>query len=175
MPSLRQVLAAAASAGLILTGFPAFSEDAPPSPHSLELARHVFAAMNINQTMDNMTKFMLPAMVAQARRANPNLSEAQAAIVTQAVTDAMPGFMGKFVDRMVPLYASTFTEQELQDLATFYDSPSGRAMRAKMPALAAKMTPTMMELMPEFQAEVHQRICSKMPCPKPGASPAPKT
>jgi hypothetical protein len=83
--------------------------------------------------------------------------------------------MAKLVDRIIPLYASTFTEKELQDLVAFYDGPTGQAMLTKMPTLMSKMGPMMSELMPEMMADVHQRICAKTDCSKLASPPASKS
>jgi hypothetical protein len=128
----------------------------------------------MDQLMSGMLKNMVPAMIEQARKANPALSQAQADAVTAAVTESTQAMMSKMMDRMIPLYASTFTEKELQDLVAFYEGPTGQAMLAKMPLLMSKMTPMMVELMPEMQADVRQRLCAKIDC-KADASAIPKT
>jgi hypothetical protein len=125
--------------------------------------------------MDGMMRQMTPMMVEQARKANPNLSADQAQAITEAVSESMQGMMQKLQARMIPLYASTFTEKELQDVVTFYEGPSGQAMLAKMPVLMSKMGPTMAELAPEMTADVQRRLCSKIDCSKMAAPPKPKT
>ena len=120
----------------------------------------------MDQMMGNMMHQMLPAMLAQQRKANPGLSEHDAQIISDAVSESMSGLMQKVIDRSVPLYASTFTEKELQDLVNFYDTPSGQAMLAKMPTLTTKMVPLMTDLMPDMTADVTRRICAKMDCTK---------
>jgi hypothetical protein len=164
MSSLRRTIAGLACAMTVAVGTPALCADAPPSAHSLELARHLFAGMHMDQMMTGMMKNMAPAMIDQARKANPSMTQAQAEAITDAVSQSTQAMMGKMVDRMIPLYASTFTEKELQDAVAFYDGPSGQAMLAKMPVLMSKMTPMMVELMPEMQADMRKRLCAKIDC-----------
>jgi hypothetical protein len=82
--------------------------------------------------------------------------------------------MGKVMERMIPLYASTFTEQELQDAVAFYKTSSGQAMLKKMPVLMAKMGPVMADLTPQMAADVHRRVCAKIDCTARPAPAAPK-
>ena len=139
----------------------------------MELAKRLFADMQMDRMMRGMMTQMGPAMTEQMRRANPSLTPEQAAAVAEAANESMASLMPKLVDRIIPLYAATFTEKELEDLVAFYEGPSGRAMLAKMPLLTSKMAPLMAELMPEVTADMQKRVCAKIDCTK--ASPPPKT
>jgi hypothetical protein len=169
--------AAAAFAAVVLLGAtPAVCADAAtPNPRSLELAHKLFTEMHMDQMMINMMHQMAPAMIAQQRKVNPNLTDQEAKAISEAATESASNLMQKVIDRSIPLYAATFTEKELQDLVNFYDSPSGQAMLAKMPALTAKMGPIMTDLMPEMTADMTQRICSKIDCTRHAAPAAPKS
>ena len=171
MHHLRRAITGLAAVAALLCTSPALCADAP-NPKAAALARTLFAEMHMDRLMDGMLKSMMPAMLAQAKKANPALTDEQAQVVTDAVQEAMSGFMGKLVDHIVPLYAETFTEKELQDVVDFYGTPSGQAMLAKMPQMTAKMGPLMGELMPEMTADVNRRICSKIDCSKRGPMPA---
>jgi uncharacterized protein len=175
MSSIRRVLACLAATTAIIAATPALCADAAPSPHSLELANKLFTDMHMDQMMGDMMRQMTPMMMEQARKANPNLTADQAQAVTDAVSEAMQGLIQKVQARMIPLYASTFTDKELQDLVNFYDGPTGQAMLAKMPVLMSKLGPTMAELTPELTADIQRRVCSKTDCSKMGAPPKPKT
>ena len=172
MFKLQGFLACVAAVGAILVAQPCAAADAAPA-HNLELARRLFTGMHMDQMMAGMMRNMMPAMVAQARKTNPAMSDAQAEAITEATTQSVQAMMSKTMDRMIPLYASTFTEKELQDLVNFYEGPSGQAMLAKMPTLMSKMTPIMTEMMPEMQADIRRRVCAKIDCSKSAAPPAP--
>lgn len=161
----------------MLAGTPAICADTPaPSTHSAELARKLFAEMHMEQLMGGMIRQMAPAIIEQSRKRNPNLSAADAQEISDAMAASMDDLMKKVTERSIPLYASTFTEKELQDLVDFYDTPTGKAMLAKMPVLMSKMGPMVSELMPEMMADMTKRVCSKIDCTKPAAAAAvPKT
>lgn len=166
MRAFRKIVAGLACAGAVAAAAPAFSAEAAPAPsaHNLELARQLFAEMHMDRMMDSMMKAMIPAMTEQARKANPGLTADQSQAVNEAVVESSRGLMAKLTDRMIPLYASTFSQKELEDTVAFYGSPSGQAMLAKMPELAQRMAPMMVELMPEVTADVRTRICAKIDC-----------
>lgn len=175
MQNLRRAVAGLAAVTAVALGTPAICADAPaPSAHSAELAKRLFNDMHMDRMMDQMVKSMIPTVIAQARKNNPSMSDDDAKVVSEAVTESTAEMMAKVVDRMAPLYASTFSEKELQDLVNFYEGPSGQAMLAKMPLLMSKMGPMMSELMPEMSSDVTRRICSKIDCTKHAAPPAPK-
>jgi uncharacterized protein len=176
MLNLRNRAIGFAFVATLVTATPVMCADAPTgNAHSLALARHLFAEMHMDQLMAGMVTNMTPAMVAQARKANPALTEDQAQIITQAISESSEAMMTKAIERIIPLYASTFTEKELEDLVGFYDGPTGQAMLNKMPVLMSKMGPVMTELMPGMMADVNQRICSKMDCSKRAPPPASKS
>ena len=79
---------------------------------------------------------------------------------------SMDDLMKKVTERSIPLYASTFSEKELQDLVNFYDSPTGQAMLTKMPVLMSKIAPMVAELAPEMLADMTKRVCAKTDCSK---------
>lgn len=173
MLNLRHA-AAGIAAIVVLAAGPALCADAAaPNAHSEALARKLFAETHMDQMMGNMMRQMAPAMLEQQRKANPHLSDRDAKAVSDAMAEAMDAFMLKVIDKSIPLYASTFTEKELQDLVNFYDSPSGKAMLEKMPALTTKLVPIIMEMTPEMTADLTKRICAKTDCSHP-APAAPK-
>lgn len=169
---LRRAAAALAAGAAVLAAAPAMSADAASDAHKLELARHLFSQMNMPQIMDAVTKSMGASMLASLRKANPSLSDEQARAIGEATAESAREMMPKIMDRMVPLYASTFSEKELSDAAAFYDSPSGKAMLAKMPTLMSQLGPIMQEVTPQMMTDLRRRICAKTDCSK--LAPPPK-
>lgn len=130
----------------------------------------------MDQMMSGAMQRLGPMMIAQARQANPNLTDAQAQAITEAVSESMDDVMHKVIERSAPMYAEVFTEKELQDLSDFYGTPTGKAMIAKMPVLMNRMAPLIQELTPQMIADIQTRMCAKMDCSKMSAPPLqPKT
>ena len=156
-------------AALALAGAaPAVSAADAPDAHKLALARQLFAGMNMNQLMDSVTKSMGDSMLTQLRKSNPKLSEEQARAISEAIGESARDVLPKVTERMVPLYAQTFSEKELEDSVAFYASPSGKAILAKMPALMSQMGPIMQEITPELIVDMQKRVCAKTDCSKLG-------
>ena len=85
--------------------------------------------------------------------------------LTDAVTESMDVYMPRMTDAMIPAYAETFSTDELTKLDEFYESPVGQSILAKMPVAMQKMMPVMVQLMPEMQADIVRRVCTKIDCP----------
>lgn len=58
----------------------------------------------------------------------------------------------------VDLYASTYSEEELDGILAFYKSPVGQAMLAKTPELATKSMQIAQRRMAEFQPKLQQML-----------------
>lgn len=177
MFSFRRAAVAAAAAAFVFAATPAICADtASPNAHSLALARQLFTEMKMDRMLDTMVQQMTPAMIAQAKRTNPNLTEAQLDAISSATVETMAEVMPRMIDKFVPLYAQTFSEKELQDLVNFYGTSSGQAMIDKMPTLMGHLTPLMNEMLPEVTVSMTRHLCQKIDCSKAAAPPLqPKT
>jgi len=137
---------------------------AAPDPVKVALVKRYFADVHINQMVSGMMHQMMPTMLQQIKKSHPEMTDAQMQGVTDAVVESMDEYMPKMTDAMVPVYADTFTTDELTKLDEFYESPVGQSILAKMPAAMQKMMPTMMQIMPEMQADIMKRVCTKIDC-----------
>lgn len=168
-----QVLAAV-GATLVLAATPAVAEPPPQpladqeaafaTPRALQLTRRYFAAMKMENTMMATVVAVMPQMMARLARNNPKMTEAEKTAVVEAAAQSSQAMIARMMDKMAPIFAQSFTEQELQDLVNFYESPTGQALVAKTPAFAARMNPTLNQLMPEMMADMQTRLCAKVVC-----------
>jgi len=145
----------------------------PPTARQMDLARRYVAAVKMEQTFEATMAAMRPALMAQPPESK--LTEAQRERLMVVVDDLSRQMMRKLIERTAPLMAEVYTEQELQGLVTFYESPTGQAVVDKAPALAAKMAPLMKELMPEMQAGMRARRCEIIDCKADEAKAGAKT
>lgn len=167
----RIAWAALAAACLFAAAAPACAAEAQPSPRAMELSKRLFADMHMERMMAGMSQSMAPSMAKQIEAASPQLTAEQRQMVVDAVGDMTRQMTSKMIDRMIPAYASTFSEQELSDLVTFYESPTGQAVINKMPQVMSQVAPMMTEMMPQMMADLRARLCAKMACPAPPAKP----
>ncbi len=138
---------------------------AAPSPRALELTKRYIAALHIDQSMKPMMQSMLGPMLDQQAKANPNMTEAQRKAVREALEEFVGGdLMDEIMERTTPIYATIFSEDELQALVDFYESPRGQSIVGKMPQMGPAMGKIMVEIMPQLQAQIAKRICEKTSC-----------
>jgi hypothetical protein len=177
---MKKTFAAIASA-IVLTCAPAFSQAAAPMPSAdpavVAATKDMFAAMKVREMMTNMMAQMEQQMPIQGRamrtaaiNGNPNMTPQQKAEqlakvdenVQAAVTEAHavfsdPTLVDDMIAEMVPLYAETYTLDEIHQLTAFYASPLGQKMQATMPALMSRsMQISQRVMMPRIQKAMAQ-------------------
>ncbi|HEU5437474.1 MAG TPA: DUF2059 domain-containing protein, partial [Telluria sp.] len=98
-------------------------------------------------TMPQQMKAVVMARVLS----NPKLSEADKKAALERADKAIPGVMAtvhnvltdptlvdEMITEMVPLYARTYTADEIRQLSAFYQTPLGQKMLRTMPQLSAE-------------------------------------
>lgn len=115
------------STGVLL----AQAEKSEPDPASVELAHDLLVAMKadsvIVQTM--MQKFP------EQRAANPDLpDEFWIRMMESASTN-----ISSLIDRMAPVYAENFSQDDLRQLVAFYRSPTGERYASRSTQLTSAM------------------------------------
>jgi hypothetical protein len=103
-------------------------------------------------------------MMAQVRKSHPELTDTEFKAATDAITESTGDFIKKMTDASIPVYADIFTVEELTKMDEFYETPVGQSIMAKVPEASQKLMPTVMALMPDFQADVQKRLCTKIDC-----------
>ncbi|WP_369060103.1 DUF2059 domain-containing protein [Caulobacter sp. 73W] len=168
---MKRILSVAAACAVLTLGSGA---DAAPSQKSLDLARRYFTAVEIDKNLDALMKSVIPTMVEMQAQRYPNLTAEQRAIVRGAAAESMSVLMPKIVEAYIPEIADNFTVEELEALVGFYESPVGRSISAKLPAMGPSMNRIMLKLIPEAQADMLSRLCSKIDCSSATPSNSPK-
>ena len=153
----------------------AAATSAAPSPRALALTKRYIAALHVDQTMKPMMQSMMGPMLDEQERVNPNLTAVQRKAIRETVEEFVGGdMMDDILERMTPAYATIFSENELQALVNFYESPTGQSIIGKMPQMGPVAAKVMVEIMPELRTRLAQRICEKLSCDKaPGPKPKP--
>jgi hypothetical protein len=177
---MNKSLAAIASA-IVLTCASTSSHAAPlPSadPAVVNATREMFVAMKVKEMMTNMMAQMEQQMPAQARMAataaingNPGMTPQQKAEQLKKVEEDLQGSAARMhavfsdptlvddmIAEMVPMYAETYTLDEIRQLTAFYASPLGQKMQAKMPELMSRsMQISQRVIMPRIQKAMAQK------------------
>jgi hypothetical protein len=142
------VRAALAAALLALTAAqPLFAQNVPATEDSV---RHLLDLLQthlvLDKAMDNMDDFVEKSME-QARQTQkgPTLNAKQQQIVDQYQADMISAIKdelawSKVEPGIVSAYVKTFSQKEINDMITFYSSPSGQSVANKLPLVSQQMT-----------------------------------
>ncbi len=144
------------------------------SPANESLAAELIALMKVDEALKQGMEMSRKAMLMQTQQmagqtgaANLEQIKAHQARVMDLIESEMSWekVMGQFVE----LYASVFTESELEGLIEFYRSPVGQAFIRKQPELMQKS----MELNHRMMMNLQPKIMQMMKDEKAAAAPAP--
>src|SRR5579871_1982565 len=120
--------------------------------------------MNADAMIDQMLE-QIKAMTASQVPPGTTLEQAAKAREIQSkILDLVKARISweKMRPQYVRLYGETFSDEEISGMLAFYESPSGRAMLAKMPALVTKVMEVaqaqMKDLLPEIQRVIREAV-----------------
>ena len=96
---------------------------------------------NADSTMNQLFDQMKGVMASQMPEGATPEQRAQAQELQNKIMDLVKSRMSweKMRPEYVKLYNDTFTDEEVDGMLAFYESPAGRAMLQKMPALMPKI------------------------------------
>ena len=176
---MKKTLAAIASAFVVTCAPAAFAATPAPSadPAVVAATRQMMASMKMRDVMlasmrqvDAQMPAQLRASIgagidadtgmtaAQKADAHKKLDAALPALIEQMhATFADPTLIDDIMAEMVPLYAETYTLDEIRQLSAFYASPLGQKMLANMPTLMSRsMEISNRVMMPRIQKMMAQ-------------------
>ena len=156
------------AAAVLFASAPVIAQTAAPAPAPIAAAavdpaamaatRQLLATMKMRDTMiaamrqmEQQIPAQMRASIAAAINANPDLNAQQKQAVLGKLEQDMPAMSARatalmndpsLIDEMIaqiaPLYAETFTVDELRQMTAFYASPTGQKVLAATPALMAR-------------------------------------
>lgn len=176
---MKKTLAAIASAFVVTCAPTAFAATPAPSadPAVVAATRQMMASMKMRDVMLASMRQMDAEMPAQLRASMsasvdnaPGLSAEQKAEAHKKIEAALPArveqmhatltdptLIDDIMAEMVPLYAETYTLDEIRQLSAFYASPLGQKMLANMPTLMSRsMEISNRVMMPRIQKMMAQ-------------------
>ncbi|HEV2577828.1 MAG TPA: DUF2059 domain-containing protein [Acidobacteriaceae bacterium] len=128
-------------------------------------AEELFTLLHMDQLMDQLTKSVMQ-QVQTMTQSMPGADQAtpeQKKLVAdfqQRVLDLVNKRLGwkALEPDFINLYATTYTEEDLDGIIAFYKSPVGQKMLEKTPELMTKSTELTQQRMREVQPEFNQMI-----------------
>lgn len=118
--------------GCVLIGTLVVMQSAPARAQAQDAARVTLARRVLDEsgTVETIAAAMRANLPAQ-RQANPQIPAEFWTRFEARIAQDMP----QLLDSIAVLYAAKFTQQELNGLLTFYQSPTGRRLRTLQPSL----------------------------------------
>ena len=130
-----------------------------PSTKAMDLARRI-ATMATGQmrttlagTADRWKTFMT------------DISPEETAAI-EAYKQSLAQTVPQFAERYAAIYAHTYSEQELTDIAAFYESASGKAWFTRQPGSAAAMQAVGSQLQVAVSSGARAQFCETRGCPE---------
>jgi uncharacterized protein len=169
MKNLATVLfAAGLGFSLIGSGVPALAQQpaAPPqlkpaSPAAIAAAKEILTMKNVSAMYANA----IPSIVQRTRDSlmQNNLNyQKDLSEVAVTVAQTLAGREKEIGEQMAKIYASDFTEQELQGLVAFYKSPLGQKLLAEEPHAISSSIAYMNQWAQTFSEEVNGHFRAEM-------------
>lgn len=156
---------------------PLFAQNVPPSDESV---RHLLDLEHkhlvLDEAMSNLDDFMQKGMEQALQAEGPALNAQQQQIIDQYRTDTVSVIKdelawSKVEPEMVSAYVKTFSQKEVNDLVTFYSSPSGQSVANKLPLVSRQMTADLQQRMLPLIQKIKQAQRDMMTRLKAAATP----
>ena len=132
---MRRGMLALAAVGLMAVA-PAKAQEATPA--HLAAARSAVDAIDSTEQFDNILMNAATQIKADLIGSNPNMqSEISDMVDDRAI--ALAPRRAALENEVARVYAKLFTEQELKEIAAFYDSPTGKKLLKQGPVASREM------------------------------------
>lgn len=155
-------------AGVTLaTGAMAEQQKAPPgagdpSARQLSLSRRYVELMQSEQLATAIREVVVAEM--NGSNAGADLPAEDREYLIDLSTELAAEMVPQMMDQLAPVYARTFTEEELTAMVEFYDSEIGRSIVDKTYASLVEADQAMMSVMPRLMEKMAARICARYGC-----------
>lgn len=127
MTRAKALLAVALSAVMFAVAVPAMAQEVPPE--QLALARK-YVDLTDNAGVFEITLVEIGlGSLEQLVQQNPELGD-EIDLAVGKVIETYQGRKGELLDQFARIYATRFTIEELQQIVTFYESPTGQKLAA---------------------------------------------
>jgi hypothetical protein len=153
---------ALAGIALLVTLFvPGMTSAQTPSPEALAIARELVAtsraAENAKALLPSIMQLLKPAIV----QGRPQVEKDFDAFAPRLM-ESFSAVVGKLIDQVVVIYATSFTVAEMKDIIAFYRGPAGQALLAKSPAIAQQSMAAGQRIGAEIGRELQSRMIEEL-------------
>lgn len=172
-------LAAGSASAQTATALAAAAQASPaaaPAPQvdakKLELVRRYMDDIHIVDLMNAVGGQLANSLMENLMAEQKEITPAEKAKITKAfdasAKDVFPAYFKQMLEEEQYAFADAFSEEELKDLVAFYESPTGRSLVAKQPAIAQRTNQIVMQALPglqtKFKASFEAHLCAEGLC-----------
>ncbi|KKB81249.1 hypothetical protein VW35_03770 [Devosia soli] len=126
MRGAKTIFAAVVTAGMIgFAAAPAFAQEV--APEQLALARKYIDLTDRGAVYETTIVETGVETMQQIVQQNPEIIDKTNEAITKVITE-YSGRKGELLDQFARVYALRFTQQELQEIVDFYESPTGQKL-----------------------------------------------
>ncbi len=134
----------------------------PPTPRRMTLARQYLDLLMTDQ-FEGVVHQMLGAEF-ENDSAMQGLPDEDRRMIVSLTAELTADMVPQMITEMVPVYAATFTEQELDALVAFYDTPLGRSIANKSIEVMPEAERAIMSVVPQLLEKMATRMCQHYGC-----------
>ena len=153
-------LTGAALLGAVVFGGAAIAHS-QPSAEAVETAKQIITLKG----GENIFNTLIPGVIEQSKymfeQQNPNLGNPLREVATKLRNELAPRQV-ELNSEVAKVYASRFTEKEIKDLLTFYQSPLGRKLIAEEPKALDQSMTYAQDWARRLSDEVVVKMCAEM-------------
>jgi hypothetical protein len=133
-----------------------------PAPHALELARRVVFAATDEETMiaqaRQLSRSMMQKSLDQMLKTSGLQMDVDKFIETIMPFDEIDKATRGLLARQIEIYATVYSEDDLQGIVNFYASPAGKSFLAKTPLVQKQLEQSMLSSMTEMGTAAQARM-----------------
>ena len=127
MRGAKAIFAAVVTASMIGLAAPAFAQEV--APEQMALARKYIELTDRGAVYEVTIVETGVETMQQIVQRNPEIIDQTNAAITKVIEEYR-GRKGELLDQFARVYALRFTQEELQEIVTFYESPTGQKLAA---------------------------------------------
>lgn len=159
---LAAVLAAASLPAAPVAAQTSEQDAAALSPVRTELARQYLNLLMTDQ-FEGVVRQMLGTEFENDSEMQA-LPEADRRMILELTAELTTDMVPQMITEMVPVYAATFTEEELTALVGFYGTPLGRSIADKSIEVMPEADRAVMSVVPRMLEKMATRMCQHYGC-----------
>jgi hypothetical protein len=161
MRKFSNVLLAAGAALALLMGSAVAQAPKPPSAAAIGYAKDILTSKNVSAIYQGAVPGLVQRTKDVLLQSNLNYQK-DLNEVAVVVAKELAGREKEIGEEMARIYASSFTEQELKELAAFYKSPLGAKVIAQEPAAFNQARQYMDQWAQKFGEEINGKFRAEM-------------